>query len=434
MRTLWLEPVRRLAGRVALPYSKSLTNRQLGLGAHTLQPFRLRGVSEGLDSQYFLEALAKVGYTIYLEGEVWAFIPPASFPKAVSLYLGEGGTTLRFLVPWLAHLPLQAEVAVAPSLARRPIAPLLSALRQAGFTLSETFPLRISGKPDLRPKYFSLEASLSSQFLSALFLAAPWLPEGATIELESRRLATPAYAEATRQLVAAYGWVWQEDNRRWTLQPATKPAELEFVGEADWSAGGYFFGWAALGAFQGWLPLRSSSLQPESQLFLALPLPYQWRWEAEGLWVESTEGPVPPMNLSVENCPDALLVLAVVAAFAEGPSQFRGIYTLPYKESPRLEALAAELTKVGARLEWDSETLCVFPTASLPKQPLLFSAWGDHRISMALSLLAARLPHPIGIVGADCVAKSFPTYWEVLRELGASLKFDVCDTETGGVR
>ncbi|MEN2992274.1 MAG: hypothetical protein ABDH91_01825 [Bacteroidia bacterium] len=432
MRCLWLEPVRRLAGRVALPYSKSVTNRQLSLGAHTLRSFRLKGISEGSDSQYLLKALAKVGYTARPEGEAWAFIPPANFPAAVSLYLGEGGTTLRFLVPWLAHLPLQAEVAVAPTLARRPIAPLLSALRQAGFTLSETFPLRIEGRPDLQPKYFGLDASLSSQFLSALFLAAPWLPEGATIELKNRRLATPAYAEATRQLVAAYGWLWQEDNGRWTLQPATQPTELEFVGEADWSAGGYFFGWAALGAFRGWLPLRPSSLQPESQLFLSLPLPYRWRWEAEGLWLESTEGPVPPMNLSVENCPDALLVLAVVAAFAEGPSQFQGVYTLPHKESHRLAALAAELAKVGARLDWDRETLRVFPAASLPKQLLLFSAWGDHRIAMALSLLAARLDYPIGIVGADCVAKSFPTYWAVLKELGASLKFDACDAKTGG--
>lgn len=426
MSVLWIHPpTAPLGASVALPYSKSLSNRQLVLGAQTGAPFRVEGLSDAEDTRWLVQALQQIGYTIGRRGEVWEFWPPKTYPKQVELFLGEGGTTLRFLLPWLARLPVESVVQVAPPLQRRPLLPLIEALRSAGAHIQTSptlSPLRIRGEPEWRPSRLQIDSSLSSQFLSGLFLLAPHLPEGACIQELSAKPATSAYSEATRQLLQQYGWAWQATSEGWTLRYGSKKS-LCFVGERDWSAASFFFGWAALTPAHFQLPLHPTALQPEYQLFSALPWPYHYTLQAGSIEVVHADSPLPPLALDMRDFPDATLVLAVVSAFAEGPAQLTGIETLPYKESHRLQALQTELSKIGVQLSWDAGSLQIEPISYVPEGGVVFDSHGDHRVAMALSLVAAKSKSPIGIADPFCVRKSFPGYWEVLAGLGIKCTF-----------
>lgn len=420
-------PRRRLCGRVTLPYSKSLSNRQLILGAHTGRAFTIEGVSAADDTTYLIRALQQLGYGVARSGQVWKFLPPETYPPSAHLYPGEGGTTFRFLLPFLVRVPVQTRIDVGASLRRRPIFPLLHSLREAGaalFPAPNIYPIRIEGNPAWRPHRFRIDSSLSSQFISALMLMAPALDLNSEIQELASCPATPAYREMTRALLQTYGIKWTSTETGWQLtEKASLPESLTFYGEQDWSAASFFFGWAALGAFEGTLPLASETLQPEARLFSSL----QWNCRGEplpdGVYLTPTGESPEAIDLSVEDYPDAVLVLAVVAAFAKSPSRLRGIHTLPYKESDRLNALLTELAKIGAVLRIDGHDLLIEPTKAVPRHKLTFESYDDHRVAMALSLIAARAPEPIYIKNPYCVLKSFGTYWKELERLGAQCEF-----------
>jgi len=411
-----------LHGEVRLPFSKSLSNRQLILGAHAGEAFSIRGLSVAEDTEHLIHILKSIGYRVAYADKEWQFFPPKAYPPKVQLYAGEGGTTLRFLLPLLAHLPLHAQVEAAPSLRRRPIFPLLHSLRKAGAAIHwgpAIYPISITGMPAWRPEALEIDSTQSSQFVSALMLMAPHLVSGAIICEKALHPATPAYREMTRSLLASYGMVWHPTERGWQLVHKQTPPSLTFYGEVDWSAASFFFGWAALGAFEGYLPLSPDSLQPEARLFCTLGWGYTCTFTPQGLYLSPTETPLEGIDISIEDCPDAVLMLAVVAAFAKSPSRLRGVHTLPYKETDRLHALTTELGKVGASLRLEDNDLIIMPTSRIPNQNLTLESYGDHRMAMALSLVAARSPDPILITEPDCVAKSFPNYWQNLSHLGA---------------
>ncbi|MCX8112064.1 MAG: hypothetical protein N3E49_02540 [Bacteroidia bacterium] len=418
-------PKRRLSGSVSLPYSKSLSNRQLILGAHTGVPFSVEGLSAGDDTHFLVEALKEIGYVAARVGSEWRFFPPSKYPSSVQLYVGEGGTTLRFLLPLLARLPLSARVQAAPSLQRRPIQPLLQSLYEAGAKVRlapHTYPIGIEGNPTWRPCAFRIDSAVSSQFLSALMLMAPGLDEGTVIYELAETPATKAYGEMTQQLLMRAGWTWQFTEVGWQLVAKSAPySSYVFYGERDWSAAAVFFGLAALEAFEGVLPLSLDSLQPEARLFSALEWNYTLTPVAGGLRVAPKGVPLQGIEVDVRDYPDSALVLAVVAAMANSPSCLRGVHTLPYKETDRLQALVMELSKVGAHLAIKSDALVIQPAPRLPVEPPVFESYGDHRLAMALSLLAARC-EMVTITHPRCVIKSFPGYWRELEGLGAQCR------------
>lgn len=421
MNFIQIEPLKApLRGHVRLPFSKSISNRQLVLGAHTNLPFEIMGISEADDTYYLMEALRRCGYIWERREGALRFFPPHSFPASLELFLGEGGTTLRFLLPWLARYPGKVRIEVAASLQKRPILPLLESLQKAGVNICSTaslFPLEIEGDPDWQPKTLEIDSSLSSQFVSALLLLAPALEIGTQIREIGLLSATPSYRQITLDLLAQQGYLWERQGDSWILRAKGNPP-FTFHGEADWSASSFFWGWAALGGFEGTLTLSPHALQPEKNLFPALPLPYAYSWEsASVLRLQPLPHPIPPLDIDLMDYPDAFPVLSVVAAFAEGISQFKGLQTLPHKESNRLEAMRTELVKFGAALSVQKDAVIIYPTAHLDKPSLAFESYGDHRIAMALSLVAARISSPFVIHAHECVRKSFPQYWKILKRL-----------------
>ncbi len=422
-----LDPVRGpLRGYVPLPYSKSVSARQLLIGLHSGVSFVIEGLSEADDTRRLVQIAIDCGYRVENTGLTWRFeVGPLRLPPY--LYVGAGGTTLRFILPWLAFIPGRTELHLEGRLAQRPLLPLVKALSEAGARIEEIGSiLRVTGNPDWRPHTFQVDAHQSGQFLSAFLLMAPRLEVGSEVIEISGRPATLSYVERlTCTMLQKAGYRWEQVvPGRWVLTAKAPPLEASYLGEADWSGAGYFWGWAMGVAARFELPLSLTSDQPERDFWVEggwPPLveadPSILRLTSQGALPEAWEG-------DVSAVPDTFPTLAALAAISQKPWILRGISTLPYKESDRLWAMQQELSKIGALLEWSGEVCQISPAPTLPRESMHFYSHADHRIAMALSLLATRMEVPLYIHGAEVVSKSFPTYWEALRQTGISLTFE----------
>jgi len=428
-----IDPIDRpLQGFVPLPYSKSVSARQILIGLHSRQPFTIYGLSQANDTQKLIQIVTACGYLIEREGEKWAFIP-GRLALPPHLEVGEGGTTFRFILPWLARLAGRTTLYLGGRLPQRPILPLVQALVETGARIEITgHTLEVTGNPDWNPRQFQIDARQSGQFLSALLLMAPQLSAGTIIQETSGEPATLSYVEGlTLTLLREAGHRWEKSpSGEWILVEGGKDISSSAVlyaakGEADWSGAGYFWGWAMGTAVQLELPLSLRSSQPEKTFWGEGPWPVKIEARPSGIRLISSGERLLAWEGDLRAVPDAFPTLAVLAAIAPKSWAFTGLRTLPHKESHRLLAMQTELAKIGARVEWSGDTCRVFPPSKLPeKAPLAFHAHGDHRIAMALSLVASQLKVPIYIHEAEVVAKSFPGYWAALQQIGISLTFE----------
>lgn len=421
-----------LEGFVPIPYSKSVSARQILIGLHSGGPFTIAGLSQADDTQKLIQIAKACGYTVEQEGEKWTFLP-GRLALPPHLAVGEGGTTLRFILPWLAGLPGKTTLYLGGRLSQRPITPLIQALAEASAHIEAVgHTLEITGNPDWSPKRLQIDARQSGQFLSALLLMAPQLEAGSTIRETSGEPATLSYVEGiTLTLLRDAEHYWERSAPdEWVLVRGGKgisswAAPYHARGEADWSGAGYFWGWAMGTAARLELPLSLGSSQPEKTFWGKGPWPVKVEPLPWGLHLISSGECPPAWEGDLSAVPDTFPTLAVLAALSTESWSFTGLRTLPHKESHRLLVMQTELAKIGARIEWSGDVCRVFPPPKLlEERPLSFYAHGDHRVAMALSLLASRLKVPLYIREAEVVAKSFPGYWAALRDVGILLTFE----------
>ena len=411
-----------------LPPSKSLLARQLVLASLEGRP-----LPTDLDSREDLpEDIHALLSALRREAE-----------GASVISVGESGTAMRFMTAYLsakATRSLRLEGTARQH--ERPIAPLVEAMRQLGAKIHY---LERVGYPPLSIEpavlhggHVTLDASHSSQYLSALLLLAPILQERVEISLTHPLVSAP-YALMTQAVLqgAGYPWVTQED-AAFTYDPvdrieAKQLPQLPLVEEADWSAASYAYALISL------LPIGTECHLPRLILPSAqgdsLYLPSLF--EALGVTTEVGDGFVrlrkvclpqqKTFRVHLSSCPD--LVPALVTALVGNDVAFRieGIGHLRIKESDRLGALASEFLKLHVSLcvepdtlSWDRQPLTSSNTSSTsfssPTQTPLINPHQDHRIAMALALMAVRVKQ-LCISSPDCVKKSFPSYWEQLGEI-----------------
>ena len=411
-----------------LPPSKSLLARQLVLASLEGRP-----LPTDLDSREDLPQDIHVLLS--------ALRREAEGASVISV--GESGTAMRFMTAYLS--PKTTRSLRLEGTARqheRPIAPLVEAMRQLGAKIHY---LERVGYPPLsiEPAVLhggrvTLDASHSSQYLSAILLLAPILKERVEISLTHPLVSAP-YALMTQAVLqgAGYPWIAQEDGA-FTYDPvdrieAKQLPQLPLVEEADWSAASYAYALISL------LPIGTECCLPRLILPSAqgdsLYLPSLF--EALGVTTEVGDGFVrlrkvclpqqKTFRVHLSSCPD--LVPALVTALVGNDVAFRieGIGHLRIKESDRLGALASEFLKIhiplcveSDALSWDRQLLTSSNTSSTsfssPTQTPLINPHQDHRIAMALALMAVRVKQ-LCISSPDCVKKSFPSYWEQLGEI-----------------
>lgn len=403
-------------GSVRIPGSKSVTNRALLLAALAPGPSRLRGGLEAEDTRWMRQALQGLGIPVVEEGGTWR-IQGGGRPKAQkAIWLGASGTTLRFLLPWLA---LCAEGPVRlegdTRLFERPLGPLLDPLTALGTQWSPDATgawLRPSPAPPGQLE-LRVDASLSSQFLSGLALAAAGLPGPSLLTWEE--VASSSYLTLTTQWLNRFGCEAVLGAGRWQVPGGTlQPRDL--VLPSDWSGAAAFI--AAAGATGRRLrvgPLDSEDAQGDRAMVTIL--------EAAGCtfhWIDAqtleVQGPLRHgLDADLTECPDLGPVLAALAALAPGPSELRGLHTLPLKECDRLEASAELVRWLGGQAEvLGDHTLRIIPgTAAAQRSP--FNPRNDHRMAFAAAVGGLRWGG--SLLDSHCVAKTFPNFWEVWREM-----------------
>ncbi len=412
-KTLLLRPPEGpLRGTVALERSKSLSNRALAIRSLCPEPFPIEGLSRADDTRILAQLLEH---------------------NSETYDCGHGGTTLRFLAALLAFRPGTQWLTGSERLRERPIAPLVEALRRLGadirYAEKEGFPPLRIGPPRPMPTSaaaLSVDASVSSQFVSALLMVAPTLPGGLHLKLTGPVASAP-YIRMTVGLMRHFGAGVRQVGRDLFVAPGPyRPTPLEI--EADWSGASYFFALAAL--FEGselHLPgLRADSLQGDSVVrSLAAPFGAETRWSADGPVVLGRGGSRPDFfRHDFSDCPDLAQTMVALCAATGTPGRFAGLGTLSAKETDRTAALQRELAKFGygfapargSKAVWQGRQVSPPPTG-----PVTVDTYGDHRMALSMALMC-RTTDGILVQHPSVTNKSFPGFWHALEGLGFAME------------
>ena len=438
-----------------LPGSKSISNRVLLLAGLAQGQTAVHDLLDSDDTRVMLDALAALGCGLRREGPVLHVtgLGGRLGVTQAQLFLGNAGTAMRPLTAALAVLAAtqggRFELSGVPRMHERPIGDLVDALRPLGCHIEELGqpgypPLRVSGEAGgelATDQPIRVRGDVSSQFLTALLLALPLASAArpVVIEVDGELISQP-YIEITLNLLARFGIAVQREGwQRFTIPQGSRyqtPGTVHVEGDA--SSASYFVALGALAAHGG-APLRITGVGRDS---IQGDIRFVDSAQAMGAQVRSGPGwlevhrgrwPLAGITLDCKAIPDAAMTLAVMALYADSPSRLNGIASWRVKETDRIAAMAAELRKLGAAVVEGADFIEVSPPTAWRVATL--ATYDDHRMAMCLSLAAfnplagrddADGPGvPVRILDPQCVAKTFPDYFEALFGLVSTHADDV---------
>jgi 3-phosphoshikimate 1-carboxyvinyltransferase len=405
---------------VTAPPSKSLTHRALVAAALAKGESRvLRPLRSG-DTARTQEGLAALGIRTTDDGDDvlvdgCAGVLPLGGPAMVDA--GDSGTSLRFLAGLATLSPWPVTLTGSLRMQERPVGPLGDAVATLGGRVAYEKkpgcpPVTVTGP--VRGGAAAIRGDVSSQFVSALLIAAPCYAEGLDLSLTTPPVSA-SYLDLTAAVMGAFGVpVEREGEGRFIVRPARYRGRPYSV-EGDWSSASYFFAIAAVcGGRVAVRNLDLASLQGD-RLFLDALEKMGCRVRADGdAVVLESDGDLEGTAIDMAASPDTVQTLAAVAAFARGPTTITGIAHLRYKESDRVEAVVRVLRGLGGRVTVAEDTLTITPA---PLRGGVVDPANDHRTAMSAAVIGLGAGD-VKILHAGCVDKSFPGFWESLQEEG----------------
>lgn len=425
MKTLRLEPIDHLTGHLELPGSKSVSNRALLLSALADGTTEVRNLLRSEDTEHMLNALSTLGVALDDAGREVTVTgcggPLVTRPGHWELYLGLAGTALR---PLCAALTLGSGTFVLDGSERmreRPIGDLVDALAPLGARI------RYLGEPGFPPVEVtgtgltggvtSIRGDVSSQFLTSLLMAAPLAAGPVRIDVIGEQVSKP-YLDITLQMMRQFGADVSHDRyQHFDVGIGGYVSPGTYLVEGDASSASYFL---AAGAIRG--PgirvsgIGAGSLQGDIAFLDVLEaMGARVEREAEAVSVRPpADGVLHAVDLDLNHIPDAAMTLAVLALFARGTTTIRNVANWRVKETDRLAAMATELRKLGAAVAEGPDSISVTP----PERPreAEIATYGDHRMAMCFSLVALA-GVPVTVQDPDCVAKTFPDYFQRFQAL-----------------
>jgi 3-phosphoshikimate 1-carboxyvinyltransferase len=424
MDTLTLQPLTRADGAVQIPGSKSLSNRMLLLAALAKGRTRITNLLDSDDVRHMLEALTTLGVE-YRLAEDRRRCTVAGLGRAFratrpqTLFLGNAGTAMRPLCAALCAGQGQFTLTGEPRMYERPIADLVDALRPLGAAIDYLGepgypPLRIDAS-GLRGGEVGIRGTISSQFLTALLMAAPLAASDLSIRVEGELVSSP-YIDITLHTMALFGVQVEHHNYQRFVVPAGQqyrsPGEVMVEGDA--SSASYFLAAAAIaGGTVRVYGVGADSVQGD-KAFADVLAKMGAKVSYGPNWIEVTRGELHGVDLDLNAIPDAAMTIATTALFAHGPTTIRNIYNWRVKETDRLSAMATELRKLGAEVVEGEDFIEITPPARI--QSATIDTYDDHRMAMCFSL-AAFGGVPITINDPGCTRKTFPEYFELFRRI-----------------
>ena len=418
MNTLTLEPIARVEGTVNLPGSKSVSNRALLLAALARGTTRLTNLLDSDDIRHMLNALKTLGVSYELsanktECTVHGLGRAFSSSEPVNLFLGNAGTAMRPLCAALCLSNGEFTLTGEPRMEERPIAHLVDALRQAGahvhYLKKDGYPpLTIEGK-GLWGGEVVIDGSVSSQFLTAILMAAPLASGDVRIRIRGELVSKP-YIDITLHIMQQFGVTVEHDDYQvfYVRGNQTYVSPGTFLVEGDASSASYFL---AAGAIKGKVRVTGigkNSIQGDIRFADVLEkMGAKITWGDDFIEAENV-GELQAVDLDMNQIPDAAMTIATAALFANGKTAIRNIYNWRVKETDRLTAMATELRKVGAEVVEGHDFIEITPPAQLKHAAI--DTYNDHRIAMCFSLVALS-DTKVTINDPGCTSKTFPDYF-----------------------
>ncbi len=420
-----LNPVTRTQGVIQLPGSKSISNRTLLLAALASGDTDINELLASDDTLVMLNALQALGVRWEQKGESRDYRVHGAdgrFPvRHADLFMGNAGTAIRPLVAALSVLGGDYTLHGVQRMHERPIGDLVDALQRVGATITYTgshgFPPLHIQSGHIRSVGWQVNGNVSSQFLTALLMAAPLMERDHAIIIDvTGELISRPYIEITLNLMQRFGVrVKREGWQKFVIEAGQhyrSPGRIHVEGDA--SSASYFL---AAGAICGG-PVRvtgvgRNSIQGDVRFVDALEKMGASITLGDNFIEARSNGALRAIDADFNQIPDAAMTIAVAALYADGTSVLRNIASWRVKETDRIDAMAAELTKLGAIVETGPDYLAITPPAQL--SPASIATYDDHRMAMCFSLAtlngALRAGTQIRILDPQCVAKTFPDYF-----------------------
>lgn len=405
------------AGVIQIPASKSQAHRMLICAALSREPSRLILDGFSADIEATMQCLEALGARCEETANGLSVTPVGVCPAQARLDVGESGSTLRFLLPVLGALGVQAEIRMHGRLPERPLSPLWEVLEAHGMRLQQDGTI-LHTDGQLIAGDYSLPGDVSSQFISGLLFALPLLGGNSTLTVTGA-LQSARYVSMTEQALAEAGILTKKDGPVWQIgggQRYASPA-VQTV-EGDWSNAAFFLCMGALSATGVTVTgLNSTSLQADRAITEILV-----RFGAELTVSEDAvtvrRGVLHGITLDAGPIPDLVPVVSCLAALCDGETRVENAARLRLKESDRLQTTAALLSALGGSVRELPDGLIISGRGRLSGGTA--DACGDHRIAMSAAMAACGCEGPVTVSGSECVAKSYPAFWEDF----ASLKED----------
>jgi len=409
-RTIRVHPSR-VYGAVEAPPSKSYTHRaffaSLIAGGGTIVAPLLSG-----DTMATIDAVNVLGARVRL-GSGMAAVDGGE-PRRVRCIDARGsGTTIRIAMALAARLEGPTLLYGDESLMRRPVAPLTRALQRLGATASDTGgkpPAAVSGP--VRGRRASIDGSISSQFVSALLLLSAAVPG---LEVEVERATSKGYIDVTVEVIEWFGGRVERRGYEWfRVERGLRPAKVRIPG--DYSSAAFMLAAGALAGSVTVEGLRPEDPQPDRRILDILRLMgAEVRVSSGRVTASAPSDGLSAIDVDLDESPDLAPIVAVLAAAARGQSILRGLSRLRFKESDRLEAIAANLSSIGVKVRREGDTLFIEGGTIRGGQ---VDSYGDHRIAMAFAVAGLAARRPVTVRGFERVSDSYPQFLDHLRRIG----------------
>lgn len=409
----------RLCGSLRAPPSKSYTHRALFCAGLAHGESKLYSPLLCDDTLATSEALSKIGVTTrWNNGTAYVTRSGELEKPSDMIFCGESGTTLRFMTAVCATTPHDAHISGGPSLLKRPVKDLVLALHELGASSESNQgypPVHVRGP--IKGGSARIPGNVSSQYVSALLLAAPLAEKPVEISI-SGRLESKSYVKMTLDMQNKFGVRVDATDDLTKFQVAGEKYRPSLVQiEGDWSSAAFLL----VGATIAGEKVRVSGLAQETfqadRYLLRILEQMNGRVSQDSSSVKVEESQLDPLEVDVSDCPDLFPAICALSAATDGVSMIRGIRRLRIKESNRVRAMSNGLKQMGIKTQESENSLIIH--GGEPHRAII-NPDRDHRIAMAFAALGL-CTDEVTIVDAECVGKSYPSFWSDLQSLGAEV-------------
>ena len=381
----------KLSGTVSAIPSKSVAHRYLICAAFANNETTLICPETNRDIEATVDCLIALYADIHRTEFGFDITPVSKIPAFANLNCGESGSTLRFLLPIVGALGVDATFHLEGRLPQRPLSPLWEEMERMGCTLTRPTADTIRCQGKLGPGEYSIDGGVSSQYITGLMFALSLMDKPSKLKITGKTESRP-YIELTKAAIRKFGI----DPSRLGTQNYHSPGRLTV--EGDWSNGAFWLGAKSLGSEVAVVNLNPNSSQGDRQAAALLPA------------LEEN------INIDASDIPDLIPILAVVAGAKKGAT-FTNVQRLRMKESDRVASVIEMIQNLGGSAEATEDRLRIIGTGL---KGGTVNSHNDHRIAMAAAIAATVCSEPVTILGAEAVNKSYPTFWEEYRKLGGN--------------